>query len=546
MPRLVNDGRLLHPCFGLAVVAAAALATSCEKEILDARATVTVSPSSIAFGKVATGQTRSIELQLTNDAPSATLRVDRIALAEGSATVFAVEQIPSEIPAQTSATVVVTYTPDDADPDAGALEIDTDALDEPYVTIPLSSERTFPAIAVRPATLDLGNIESGGRATGTIRIESAGDATLVVGRLSLRTAGFAGEACFRDGDCREGRCTPSASGRICAVACDTPADCTAGYTCTTDTSGYRACREAEGTTAPRARRGFAITSPSAVEPLLPGTAAVVEILYEPGATDRGSAQLVVESNDANQPSVVVPILGRPDNLPPVAVAAMDGAAPDPILPGTRIALTGEGSRDPEGEAITHRWRFVRRPEGSRAAFEDPAIAKTAFTVDRPGTYVAALEVRDERGVSSTNDARVEVEASAGTNVRVALSWDRPGTDLDLHFVSPGAAFGSLGDCFFDNPTPDWRPAGPQGDPIFSGGATDESIVVADPFEGVYTVQVKVVAASPEGPTGATLRVFFEDVPVAAFFTNIPVTADAWDVVTLSWPAGRLTALDTIR
>lgn len=527
------------------ILTAALTLGGCEDEVLNAGATIAIAPERIDFGKVATGQTATVELVVTNDAPSATLRVDRIGLAEGSAAVFSVEDVPAEVAAGTSATVRVVYAPDDADPDAGEIEIETNAIDTPYLIVPLTSERTFPRISVTPATLDLGRIESGGRATGSVRIESAGDATLEITRVSMRTAGFAGEACFADADCADGRCTPSRSGRICAPPCTSNAECASGYECTTDTTGYQACRETEGTGAPTSRRGFSLANP-AVDPLLPGETALLEIVYEPSPTDRGSAQLVLESNDADRKTVVVPLLGRPDNLPPIAVAQLDGTPPDPVLPGTRIAVSGEGSSDPEGDTITYRWRFVMRPEGSRASFEDPAAEKTAFVVDRPGRYVAGLEVRDESGLTSTNDARAEVSAEAGERVRIQLDWDRPGTDLDLHVVPPGSAPGSIGDCFFDNPSPDWAPMGPGGDPTFTSGEATESIAVTAPAGGVYTLLVDVVAATPEGPTGAVVRIFLEDVEVAAYPATLPVASDAWDVATLTWPEGRITTLDTIR
>ena len=513
--------------------------------MLEAGATITVAPDRIDFGKVATGQSATVQLVVTNDAPSAALRIDRVALAEGTSPVFTLAGVPDRIAAGTSATIDVTYTPDDADPDAGAIEIDSNAIDAPFLGVPLTSERTFPRISVTPSTLDLGRIESGGRSTGSVRIESIGDATLVVHRVSMRTGGFAGEVCFGDADCADGRCTPSRSGRICAPACTGDGDCEAGYECTTDTTGYQACRERDGTSAPTARRGFSVAADT-LDPLLPGDTAVLEVVYEPAATDRGAAQLVLESNDADRRHVVVPLLGRPDNLPPVAAAALDGTPPDPILPGTRIAVSGAGSLDPEGSAISYRWRFVVRPEGSRASFEDPAAERTAFVVDRPGRYVAGLEVRDESGLTSTNDARAEITAAAGSRVRVELAWDRPGTDLDLHVVPPGAAPGSIGDCFFDNPAPDWDPPGPDGDPTFAANEADETIGVTGPAGGVYTILVDVVAASPEGPTGAVVKIFLEDVEVAAYPATLPVAAETWDVATLTWPQGRITALDTIR
>jgi hypothetical protein len=43
-----------------------------------------------------------------------------------------------------------------------------------------------------------------------------------------------------------------------------------------------------------------------------------------------------------------------------------------------------------------------------------------------------------------------------------------------------------------------------------------------------------------------VRLFLDDVEVARFEAALPSSADAWDVATLSWPTGRIVALDTIR
>ncbi|MCK6550924.1 hypothetical protein L6R52_34115, partial [Myxococcota bacterium] len=279
--------------------------------------------------------------------------------------------------------------------------------------------------------------------------------------------------------------------------------------------------------------------------LAPGRSGLVTVSYAPTDTARGGAQLVVDSNDADRPMLVVPLAGRPDDLPPIAVAGFDGPAPSPIEPGTRVAVTSAGSIDPEGSALTFAWRFVVRPEGSRARFEDASAAATAFTIDLPGTYVAGLEARDGSNLASTNDAKVEVVATAGRRVRVELSWDRPEVDLDLHLVSPGAPVGSLGDCFFDNPSPDFAPPGPAGDPAFEARDSAEVIAMSDPGDGVYTIAVAVVAPSPRGATTARLAMFLGDVEAAVFEASLPASADGWDVATLTWPSGRLTPLGTI-
>lgn len=509
-----------------------------------ARPTLSVSPTSIDFGKVPTGRSRTVELRLKNGAVGAALTLESVALMEGSAPAFALQDAPDRIEPGEEAIVRVTYTPDDAEPDAGHIEIRSDALNAPRVLVPLTSARTAPQIAVRPESLDLGSLLAGGRSAGSIRIESRGDATLEVRRVSLRTLGFQGEACAGDGDCREGRCTSSRTGSICALACE-DGSCPDGYTCTTGADGYRGCRENDTTAPPVAVRGFSLEAPASLS-LLPEETHTLEVAYEPAPEDRGGATLIIESNDEARPAVAVPLLGLALNLPPVADAALDGTLPVPLRPGDRIPVTGRASMDPEGEPLTFRWRFVVRPEGSRASFEDATAESTGFVVDRPGRYAVALEVRDTSGLGSTNDARVETTAGAGEPVRLELEWDRPGTDLDLHLVSPGAPVGSAGDCYYDNPTPDWPPSGPDGDPTFTAEPAKETISVADHADGVYTLLVTVVAASPQGPTGATVRLFMNDVEVAVFSATIPTSAEAWDVATLSWPTGRIVPLETVR
>jgi hypothetical protein len=481
----------------------------CEDETLIAGASLEVDPPAIDFGKVPAGRTRSVDLTLRSRS-AAELQIRSLTVAEGSAPVFSLGDVPDRIAGAEEARVRVSYAPDDAEPDAGHLEILTNAIDGARVLVPLTSARTSPRIEVRPGELDLGSAIAGGEASGSIEVTSAGDATLAVTRASLRTLGFLGEVCLEDADCREGRCTD----RVC---CE-------------DTCG----------TPPLERRGFAISSaiPSS---LLPEESTEIGVTYRPSATDRGSVTLVIESDDRERPLVLIPLHGLLENLPPIAVAAF-ASEPGEVGPGSHIEVTGRDSFDPEGSAVEHRWRFVSRSEGSRAAFEDAAASDTAFAIDRPGLYVVGLEARDASGLTSTNDARLEVLAGAGERVRVELSWDRAGTDLDLHLVSPGAPVGSLGDCFYDNPRPDW----PEGDPIFTQTSTTETIAVEEHADGVYTILVDVVAASPQGPTGADVRLFLDDVEVARFEGTLPSSADAWDVATISWPTGRIVALDTIR
>lgn len=530
----------------LALLGGLSLLWGCESAELSGTALLEVSPEEVSFGAVPSGETRTVELRLRNPSPAAALRLDEVRLAEGSAATFEVSAAPTEIAPGAEVVVTLSYTPDTPQAEAGEVLIRSNAVSMPVRRVPVRSAQTFPKISVSPDRLDLGSILAGGQAEGTIQVRSIGDARLVLGRLALRGGGYQGEPCTSHAQCRDARCEASTSGLICATDCSQ--GCAPGYRCGLTDSGGQACLEDEGTRPALTLRGFEVRLPDAQAnlTLLPGSTAALQIVYAPSALDRGGVQLLIDSDDAEQPTVIVPLVGRPEDLPPVAQVQLVGTPPDPVLPGTRLEVSGTGSFDPEGGALAWAWRFVRRPQGSRASFEAADRENTAFTVDRPGRYVAALEVLDESGQTSSNDARVEVEAVAGPGFEVELTWDRPGTDLDLHVVAPSGRIGAVSDCFFDNPQPDWAPVGPGGDPTFSAGLAQEMVAVTGPPEGVFTLVTTVVAASPEGPTAATVRIRLAGTEVARYSATLDPTAEAWDIATLTWPSGRITDIDSVR
>src|SRR4051812_25051383 len=102
------------------------------------------------------------------------------------------------------------------------------------------------------------------------------------------------------------------------------------------------------------------------------------------------------------------------NSRPHADAGPDGTA----VAGATVSLDGSASRDPDGDALTFRWSFTSRPEGSAAELSDPAAAQPTFAALLPGTYVAQLIV---------NDGTMDSEADT-TVVIVTSSNQRPHAD----------------------------------------------------------------------------------------------------------------------
>ena len=75
---------------------------------------------------------------------------------------------------------------------------------------------------------------------------------------------------------------------------------------------------------------------------------------------------------------------------PVADAGGDPAA----YVGDIIEFDGSGSTDVDGDMLTYMWSLVEKPEGSAAAFSDPAALTPFMPVDMPGEYIVELVVND--------------------------------------------------------------------------------------------------------------------------------------------------------
>ncbi len=94
------------------------------------------------------------------------------------------------------------------------------------------------------------------------------------------------------------------------------------------------------------------------------------------------------------------------NEPPIA----DAGVTKSVKAGSRVKLSGLGSRDPEGEALYYSWSQVR---GSKVSLLDANNSEASFLapiVSEPRTYRFKLRVTDKKGADSLPvyvDVRVE-------------------------------------------------------------------------------------------------------------------------------------------
>ena len=136
-------------------------------------------------------------------------------------------------------------------------------------------------------------------------------------------------------------------------------------------------------------------------------------------------------------SYVVELSGQagppPTNQPPIANAGPDQS----VTAGTTVQLTGAGSSDPEGGALSYAWTFTSRPAGSAAAFNNSTFASPTFFADRKGTYEAQLIVTDggTPPLASAPDT-VQITATNRAPVAVADSYS-VAQDATLNIAAAG-------------------------------------------------------------------------------------------------------------
>lgn len=263
---------------------------------------------------------------------------------------------------------------------------------------------------------------------------------------------------------------------------------------------------------------FSFPSASAVPfDIGPGATTTVIVEYAPTAEGGDNARAVIESNDPDEGSSEVVLLGNGggDFQYPIAqIECPSGAVAPPIT----VPMDGRRSSDPLGGELTYQWEVIGRPAGSRGDMLSPNDPYTEVFADIAGEWTVQLEVTNEIGLTS-EPATCTFTAVPEDNVHVEMSWDSGSTDLDLHLIQAGfTPFDIRGDCHYCNPNPEWGESGGFDDPVLAlddtTGFGPENIQLDSPYPGDYEVFVHFWSDSRADrtiPVIATVKVWINGV-----------------------------------
>lgn len=447
---------------------------------------LTVTPTDVDFGGVAVLYASSAQLQLINSGLTS-LEIKEIRVTSEQGDIFSVDvAAPLSLAKDEQATLTVGFHPETYQVYAGTLTlVSNDELNPEYV-IPLVGEGIYaptPDIDVSPGAHDFGDVAAGETAFATIDIANVGTASLTLGNLIQ-----VGSSAF-------------------SMISSNPS-------------------------------GYAIPA---------GQSSTVVYAYSPTHASGDNATLTIPSDDPDEASVVVPLLGNGGGDFEYPVASI--VCPPVIVPREIVYLDGSASTSASGGELDYAWSINEIPSGSSVDHLSDSNQPVAnLTPDIAGNYEVQLVVTDTTGISSS-PAICQMNAIPEEDFHVELSWNGSSADLDLHVMtSAGAFFQEPYDCNFCNQSPDWGVGldladDPSLDIDDQYGWGPENTNIDSPVDDTYHVLVHYFASNSDEEVEATVRIYSYGVLVAEVFQDM--TYDyVWVAGYVNWPAGTFAVPDS--
>ena len=273
----------------------------------------------------------------------------------------------------------------------------------------------------------------------------------------------------------------------------------------------------------------------------PGNTYPLQVNYTPTIEGGDNGTITITSNDPDEPSVDIPVLGNGGGDYEYPVAEID--CPTLVYPPVRLQLDGTGSHDPNdtdgtGE-LTYAWSIDQRPNTSVSELSNANRDVASLFVDVAGTWRVSLKVTNEIDLVSA-PAECEFEAVPDDLVQIELTWDTGNSDMDLHLVQSGSQFfEDPGDCCYCNPNPSWGESGTADDPDLSldnrVGYGPEVISMLAPYDGEYYVRAHYFEDKGGGATIATVKVYLNGTEAWSDSKTMEHN-EVWDVGFVRWPA----------
>jgi hypothetical protein len=242
-----------------------------------------------------------------------------------------------------------------------------------------------------------------------------------------------------------------------------------------------------------------------------------------------------------------------------------------VRPLDDVVLSGLGSvpENSGGSITAYSWTLVSQPADSTVVLSTPTAARTAFEfnssgaavsgIDVVGIYEVRLQVTDDTGLRSSNNAQVTLNALPDDAFHVQLTWDSPANDVDLHVKKDPGTYCGDDSCYYGNcraggfGRPDFDGVGDAntaGDPVLDiddlDGFGPENIVIAEPADGTYNIGVHMFTFDEN--TTATVKLFVDGDLEEELSQLLTVDDEYWEILRIDWSSGSadITVIDALQ
>lgn len=401
--------------------------------------------------------------------------------------------------------VQVTFSPADAGEHAGILKVHSNDHGSPTVDVPLLTPSLAPDIDGSPNPLAFGSVVVGQSSTQPITVSNLGNADLTVTGAML---GGGSSSAF----------TVNASVFPATIA--------------------------------------------------PGQAVILPVTFSPASASAAAGTVEITSDDPDEAVHVVSLAGGGSSNPVADV----NASPNALAFGQVERLTCKtlttavqnvGSAPLNVSSVTRAFLTSAEYTFTPASFTVAAGASQTLTVKfcptDTGVEYGGLNVTsndpDENPYAIGLTGEGVPPPVTATDIAIQVTWDKNDTDVDTHFLRPGAAFNSTpGDCYYLNLSPDWGLAGNAADDPYLDyddvdGYGPENLNYAGVATGTYKLPIYYYGDHGNGTTKVTVKVWLNGTLAYTSPAKTLANQQRWDVMNIDWNAatdsGTITMIDTV-
>ena len=468
--------------------------------------TIEISPSSVSFGNVATGQTATKTVTLTNTGTEA-LTVSGISVA-GAGFTASGPHLPVSLAAGQSTSISAVFKPTTGSADTGTITITSNAAGSPSLVALSGTGMTAAALTVTPSSIAFGSVAVGSEATQTVHVENTGSETATISKMSITgtgvsVSGMTAPATLAAGQTANVTVTykPATAGTLTAslaitsnatdpsVVVGINATATASTLAATPSSvsfGNVVVGSDTTQTIRLQNIGTSQVTISAIAPsvssiaisgitppinLAPGTSATLTAAYKPTAAGSVAGKITISSNAVGSPTIVelsATAAAAAVQLSPSATSLSFGSVTVGSSGTSQLTVKSTGNTNASISKVAVSGTGFVLGSAAASVILDPSQSES-YTVNfdpkATGSISGTLTITSNAANSPLNIALSGTGVAASSQHTVALAWERSTSSVTGYYVyrgtKPSGPFAQL------NSTPEASPS--YSDGTVSGG-----------------------------------------------------------------------------